>query len=884
MANAGADDQVCETDTYTLSGIASDQQNVLWSTAGDGTFDDVTLLGAIYTPGTADISAGTVDLSLTATAIAPCASDSSDTMTLTIQYAPTADAGMDDIVCETDSYTLSGIATHQQSVMWTTAGDGTFSDASLPGAIYTPGAADIAAGTVNLTFTAYAISPCTNDDSDIMTLSIQNAPTADAGVDDIVCENDTYTLNGIATNEQSTLWTTAGDGTFDDPASLGAIYTPGATDIGVGNVILTLTSYAISPCLVEDSDNIQLTIQYLPTADAGIDDFVCETDPYTLSGVASYQQSTMWITSGDGTFDDPTLLSAMYTPGAGDLAAGTVDLTLTAYAITPCTINESDIMTLSFQSAPTADAGIDDLICETDTYTLSGVATNEQSTLWTTIGDGFFDDPTLLSPVYTPGSNDIINGSVVLTFTAYAISPCTVESNDDMTLSIQASPVADAGNDATTCETDNYTLSGVASDYQSVLWTSSGDGTFDDPTLLAATYTPGSNDMTVGSATLTLTAYAISPCVVEVSDDMILFMQSPPEANAGSDDEVCSDASYQMNGSAQNENNIFWLTLGDGTFDDASAIDAMYTPGAGDIEAGNVDLVLFAYSIPPCVGEDSDTMNLVINPAATAFAGYDDNICETESFPLEGEVNNNNGLLWSTAGDGTFDDPTILEAIYTPGTTDIGVGYVELTITAYGNADCPEDAIDNMTLIIYKSPGQPILPIGPTAINLDEITESEYYINIVDNTDTYTWVLEPIEAGTINGADTMATATWNMDYTGLVAQIFVMVENSHCDPVTSEILEIGISPVNIPNLLLESGIIIYPNPTIGKFDIEFSGYNGNIEIQIISEMGEVIDIIKNINVDKLHKERVDISSYPASTYYLRIVSKDGTIIKKIVKK
>jgi len=43
--------------------------------------------------------------------------------------------------------------------------------------------------------------------------------------------------------------------------------------------------------------------------------------------------SLLWITSGDGTFDDNTLLHAEYNPGAGDILAGTVTLTLTGYGV-----------------------------------------------------------------------------------------------------------------------------------------------------------------------------------------------------------------------------------------------------------------------------------------------------------------------------------------------------------------------------------------------------------------------------------------------------------------------------------------------------------------------------------------------------------------------
>ncbi|MCK5079695.1 MAG: hypothetical protein KAR09_07105, partial [Bacteroidales bacterium] len=127
-------------------------------------------------------------------------------LSLTGITSPTADAGADDDVCETDTYTLSGAATGYSSVTWTTSGDGTFDNANILGATYTPGSGDISSGTVTLTLTAYAIAPCTDDASDDMVLSIQDAATADAGADADVCEGSSYQLSGAATNHSAVLW------------------------------------------------------------------------------------------------------------------------------------------------------------------------------------------------------------------------------------------------------------------------------------------------------------------------------------------------------------------------------------------------------------------------------------------------------------------------------------------------------------------------------------------------------------------------------------------------------------------------------------------------------------------------------------------------------
>ncbi len=44
-------------------------------------------------------------------------------MTLTIQGEATADAGSDDIICYGDGFVLSGNATNETSILWTTSGD-----------------------------------------------------------------------------------------------------------------------------------------------------------------------------------------------------------------------------------------------------------------------------------------------------------------------------------------------------------------------------------------------------------------------------------------------------------------------------------------------------------------------------------------------------------------------------------------------------------------------------------------------------------------------------------------------------------------------------------------------------------------------------------------
>ncbi len=433
MANAGENQQICQTDVAQLSGAAQHFSELLWETGGDGTFDDVTIPDPVYTPGNADIISGSVVLTLNAFAQSPCVNTASDDMVLIIQKEPLVNVGNDVTICETSSYLLNGVvALNFSGLLWSTDGDGNFSNPNIKNPVYFPGANDKLNGMVELTLTLDPVSPCTVAKYDSKILTIINLPEANAGDDAVVCETDSYTLSGTAENYSSLLWETAGDGTFSDNGILNPVYTPGTQDIINGSVVLTLTAEAVSPCTINAGDEMTLTIQPGPFVQVGNDASICETGTYYCFGVTVENYAQLeWSTSGDGTFNNTGIKNPVYTPGPLDISNGSATLTLTAEAISPCTVGAADELTLTIIPLAVVDAG-DDITACTE-LTLSGIAENFNSLLWTTSGDGSFSDPTIPDPVYTAGANDIENGSVTLTLTAQPFSPCSQETTDEMT-------------------------------------------------------------------------------------------------------------------------------------------------------------------------------------------------------------------------------------------------------------------------------------------------------------------------------------------------------------------------------------------------------------------------------------------------------------------
>ncbi|HPE87192.1 MAG TPA: C25 family cysteine peptidase [Bacteroidales bacterium] len=159
-------------------------------------------------------------------------------------------------------------------------------------------------------------------------------------------------------------------------------------------------------------------------------------------------------------------------------------------------------------AALAANAGNDTEICEGNAYTTTGFASNHTSVEWSTAGDGTFEDVYALNTLYTPGNNDINNGSVILTLTAFS---GTDQISDDVLITINRAVQTEIG-EGNICEQGTVIDWISAFNFASAEWSSAGDGAFDDPTLLNAIYTPGPADVANGSVTLTLMLTAFNGC------------------------------------------------------------------------------------------------------------------------------------------------------------------------------------------------------------------------------------------------------------------------------------------------------------------------------------------------------------------------------------
>ena len=383
----------------------------------------------IYTLSPGDKTSGSV--SFTVTASQPgCAADS-DTMVLTIQKNPIANAGTSLQICEGESVTISSAsAQFSNSTNWTQSGGlGTFINTSSLSPTYNSSMGE--SGIVNLTLTADAIAPCTVPSTSQTEIIITAKPQVDAGNDAQICEGDSYTIDSATnTNTAGLIWTTNGNGTFQPGSelTLTPTYIPGSFDINLGTVTLTLTGLENFPCNAAAEDSMVLTINKIPEItfiNPNVDLCVGTPNFPITNVVIDHYDSLLWETSGTGNFGGlETTETPTYFPTPADYELGVVTLTLTA-SRTPLNCNSStqDTITLNFIEKPTVDAGPSIVsLCEgalaPSSYVTNQATAIDYSTLtWSSNGSGTWStaNPNNLLETYTPSAADYDTGFVILT-------------------------------------------------------------------------------------------------------------------------------------------------------------------------------------------------------------------------------------------------------------------------------------------------------------------------------------------------------------------------------------------------------------------------------------------------------------------------------------
>ena len=276
-------------------------------------------------------------------------------------------------------------------------------------------------------------------------------------------------------------------------------------------------------------------------------------------------------------------------------------------------------------------------------------------------------------------------------------------------------------------------------------------------------------------------------------------------------------------------------------------------------------------------GSDCCWIDFVILPRDTQLnvsAGFDINICEDESAQLNGYAANQTSIEWSTAGDGTFDDATIVNPIYTPGTQDIANGGTTLTLTAHKNSEVLTDDVE----IAFIS--------EPVVNGQDEIT--------VYTTEPVGIAVEIENLGDFIGWTTSGNGYFNNPY-GLATTYYPTEEDFEAIDITltanysgcgyktyQHEMTLHFSHTGV-NEAGESTLSIHPNPANDIINIAISNISSDIQVVIYNAIGQVVYNQHN-TADNRFSTSVNISNLDNGTYILQVRSAEGVWTKKVIKK
>ena len=565
--DAGADVAVCDGDPLTLS--ASGAATYAW----DNNITDATA----FTP------TATATYTVTGTDANGCIA--TDAVDVTVNALPTVDAGADVAVCDGDPLTLSasGAATY--------AWDNNITDATA----FTPTA------TATYTVTGTDANGCIATDA--VDVTVNALPTVDAGADVAVCDGDPLTLS--ASGAATYAW----DNNITDATA----FTPTAT------ATYTVTGTDANGCIATDA--VDVTVNALPTVDAGADVAVCDGDPLTLSasGAATYA----W----DNNITDATA----FTPTA------TATYTVTGTDANGCIA--TDAVDVTVNALPTVDAGADVAVCDGDPLTLS--ASGAATYAW----DNNITDATAFTPTAT----------ATYTVTGTDANGCIATDAVDVT--VNALPTVDAGADVAVCDGDPLTLS--ASGAATYAW----DNNITDATAFTPTAT----------ATYTVTGTDANGCIA--TDAVDVTVNALPTVDAGADVAVCDGDPLTL--SASGAATYAW----DNNITDATA----FTPTA------TATYTVTGTDANGCIA--TDAVDVTVNALPTVDAGADVAVCDGD--PLTLSASGAATYAWdNNITDATAFTPTAT-ATYTVTGTDangcIATDAVDVTVNALPTVDAGAD-------------------------------------------------------------------------------------------------------------------------------------------------------------------------------------------------
>jgi len=498
--------------------------------------------------------------------------------------------------------------------------------------------------------------------SDTVQLNVDELIMANAGIDQTICEIDN--TNMLATDP------TSGTGKWFLLSGAGTITNINAPDsevndldIGDNEFVWEVTN---GSCIT--TDTVILTQDTIITANAGLDINVCDIDFADMNATPATPGIGTWIINDNGTPDDINDPTSQITA----LEYGTNSFT---WEVVNGACTDSDDIIITRDSLINADAGMDQVFCESDTTYLGANVPAIGTGMWTIAsGNGIFDDatnPNTLVSALDYGQNEfewtITNGACVT-------SDIVIIQRDSLIM-------ADAGTDLNLCDIYHTVITAENPDPGTGMWSvSSGSGTFAQPMQNVTTVSGLSVDINE-------LVWEITNGTCFSTDTLIIDIDTTITAQAGSDQQVCGD-STSINAQNPSPGIGMWsIYNGGGVISDP-------TNHQTNIIGMNAGSNILHWTVTNGACETYDEIEIISDTIIVADAGNDTTICHTNSVQLNAHVDAPGIGTWSLlSGNGSFanvNDPQTIISNLAPEENTL--------IWSVESGAC----ISNETVVIYR--------------------------------------------------------------------------------------------------------------------------------------------------------------------------------------
>ncbi|MCB0400202.1 MAG: Ig-like domain-containing protein [Winogradskyella sp.] len=804
-ANAGPDQDICQGESVTLS--ASGGTTYLWSNG--------------ETTASIEVSP-TVTTTYTVTAFDDFGNSDDDSVTVTVNETPIAEAGNDQTICEGDTVILT--ASGGTTYLW--------SDGQTTASISVTPSAD----------TTYTVEVTSNSCSstDDVTVFVNPLPSITVSNDVTIMEGETTTLS--VSGSDNYLWSTG-----ETTASIDV--TPSAT------TTYTVSSTSVNGC----TSNGEVTVTVVPEliADAGEDVEICNGEEVVL--IASGGINYIWNT-GETTAQITVSPNATttYTVTAEDGFGNTDSDSVTVNVLESPDISVSgDVTIMSGESASIFATGGDNYLWSTGettdiivvspsvttTYTVVSTNQNCQDTEQVTV--------TVVPELIADAGDDveICNGEeVVLTAsgginytwnTGETTAQITVSPNTTTTYTVTVEDnFGNSDTDEVTVVVNDLPTLVITEDLmiiegESVQLTVSGASTYQWSTgETSATIIVNPNITTTYTVTGT-TATCSSQVQVTVTVEELLVV------SAGQDEQVCEDDSYEVVLTATQGDSYLWST-GETT---------------QSIVVSPLSTTTYSVTVTSGIQEDTDDVTVFVNPNPDVV------ILNGESV----DIMSGDFVTLSASGANTYE--------WNNGATQPNIAVSPSQTTTYEVRGYIGDCYDEKQVTVNVIP-----EVEADAGEDQEICLGDVVTLTATGGDEYAWstgeTTQSIQVSPTETTEYTVTVFNALDFDEDTVTVFV--DNNCNDGVVVD------DPVDGPDLEFEFSV--YPNPATEYIDIRLSGSDQLTGFYLYDLTGKLIyqKRVENVSLSVSSTTRVDVSSLQPGIYLVKLIDVQRELYKRVI--